>query len=71
MLSRHIALPLAIALVLAGQGTAAHAHAGDHAHMTFAGLANHLLASLDHTSAIMAVVLAMALAGASALLARR
>jgi hypothetical protein len=39
--------------------------------MTFAGLANHLLASLDHTSAIMAVVLAMALAGASALLARR
>lgn len=71
MLRRSIARPLAIAVVLAFSSTTALAHAGDHAHMTFAEIANHLLASLDHASAIAAIVTVVAAAGATALLTYR
>jgi hypothetical protein len=73
MLSRLIVRPLAVAVAfaLAGQSSAALAHAGDHSLMTFAGIADHLLSNLDHTSAIMAIVTVAAAAGASALLAYR
>jgi type IV secretory pathway VirB2 component (pilin) len=59
------------AMAVTGLSTAASAHVGDHSHMTFAEIANHLLASLDHKFTIMAVVLAIAVAGASVLLAYR
>jgi len=64
-------LAVLTAIAVAGFSTAASAHVGDHSHMTVAEMANHLLASLDHKFTIMAVVLVMAVAGASVLLATR
>jgi hypothetical protein len=69
--AKHVSPAALAALVLTGLSSAAFAHAGDHTQMTIAEMANHLLSSLDHRLAIIAVVLAMALAGASVLLARR
>jgi len=59
------------AMALSGFSTAASAHVGDHSHMTLAGMADHLWSSFDHKLTIMAVVLVMALAGASVLRAYR
>lgn len=67
----HVSRAALAALVLTGLSSAAFAHAGDHSLMTVAEMADHLLSSLDHKLTVMAVVLAMALAGASVLLARR
>jgi hypothetical protein len=60
----------ALAMAVTGLGPA-QAHVGDHAHMTAAEMANHLLSSLDHKSTIMVIALAVAAAGASVLLAYR
>jgi hypothetical protein len=69
---RSLALRLSLAaLAAAGFATEASAHAGSHAHMTFGELANHLAASMDHRLAILMVVLFAAVAGATAMLARR
>lgn len=75
MIPRSIATKFSLAALVAvatiGFSSAAFAHVGDHTHMTVAEIANHLWSSLDHKLTIMAVVLVMALAGASVLLARR
>jgi hypothetical protein len=66
-------LPLAAltAVAVAGSGSAALAHAGDHSHMTFGELADHLATSLDHRLTLVAVVLFVAVTVATVLLARR
>ena len=70
-LASRLSFAALIALAVAGSGSAAFAHVGDHSQMTVAEMANHLLSSLDHKYTIMMVVLVMALAGASVLLASR
>ena len=69
---RHpLSLAAVVVIGLAVLSTAASAHVGDHSHMSFAEMANHLLSSLDHELTIVAVVLILALAGSSALPSRR
>jgi ABC-type uncharacterized transport system permease subunit len=62
---------MSMALAVAGSGSAAFAHAGDHSRLTVAEMANHLMSSLDHKYTIMTVVLVMAFTGASVALAYR
>jgi hypothetical protein len=65
---KHLAAAAALA---AGLCTPASAHVGDHSHMTFAELANHLTAKPDHALAIAAVAALLGVAGFSAALMRR
>ena len=60
---------MALAALLVGTvGSTAFAHGGDHAHMSLVELETHLSTSFDHTSAIVAVGGAVALAAALVLL---
>jgi hydrogenase/urease accessory protein HupE len=69
---RSLASTLALAALslmsVAGFASPAHAHGGDHAHMSVAELVAHLSASLDHKSAMVAIGVAFALATVLALL---
>lgn len=71
MIRRALSLSASITLLLIGLSTAALAHVGDHSHMTFAGLADHLMSGPDHQLAIMAVLLVMAIAAGAGVLASR
>lgn len=62
---------VAVLVLTAGLGAPALAHVGDHSHMTFAELADHLLSRLDHTLTIATVMLLLGAAGFAALLMRR
>ena len=70
-LAPRLSLAVLAILAVAGAGAPAFAHVGDHSRMTIAEMADHLFSSLDHRFAITAVVLVLALAGVSALLAYR
>jgi hydrogenase/urease accessory protein HupE len=67
------ALPFAamMAVAMIGFSPSALAHVGDHSHLGWADLTDHLFASLDHRLAIMAVGLVLAVVGASVLRTRR
>ena len=69
-LRRSLSVAAVVAVAVTALSTAASAHVGDHLHMSFAEMANHLWSSLDHKLTIIAVVFLMALASASGLLAR-
>jgi hypothetical protein len=75
MLRRSLASCLSLAALTAvavtAFGSAASAHAGNHANMTFGELADHLAASMDHKLTIMVVVLLAVVTGVSLALVRR
>jgi hypothetical protein len=60
-----------LAVLAAGLSTPASAHVGDHSHMSFADLADHILTKLDHRLGIAAVVLLASVAGLFTALTRR
>lgn len=60
-----------VAGLVAASSTPASAHVGDHSHMTFAALAEHLLTALDHRFAIAAVVLLAGFAAVVTAMTRR
>jgi hypothetical protein len=66
-----LSLSVLTALAVAGFSPAALAHIADHSHMTVVEVAEHLLTSLDHRLTIMAALILLAAAGASALLVLR
>jgi hypothetical protein len=70
---RRLLLPklLAATALTAGAGAPAWAHVGDHSHMTFGELANHLASRPDHMLAIAAVALTLGAAALSVTIKRR
>jgi len=62
---------LAAATLAAGFGTPASAHIGDHSHMSFGDLADHLMSKPDHALTTAAVAVVLSIVAFSVALKRR